>query len=574
MTITCTNISPENREILMERLKEVVLRYVKIEHNNWYLIENNHLKYSFMDYLDKQFYDNDRPIWNIFFDNNEALITLIQKNHVITWKHIYDTSHSDDIDDDLRDDILSLDIDQPLDIPNKDIKPILKMLVNNLQPSIIVKEILDPLDTSFKGYIIDQKTIKGVIDSSSFEDLCGFYKEIIEPDTSFKMFDANTITNICSNLLKNYDARILLQEPLEIQQFINDTVKYLVDNNIAPQQLNKVLVQVIYNLYNKVQPDALYINGPFSMSEQTSDTYNKKIYIFGEYHGQEQQCDSKLDGVYSINNYLRDLFNSSPVFIDFFLEYRMFPNKYEAKVNINRNQLLYHIHELVDDCMDPVGRAVNCPWPNVRTHFVDTRYYKDISTTQIGVLKSELNKKLSPQSKQTLRYLATFQNDIEKLTSFSYQLAVRSVTHTEKGSRSNLNIEFIGPLLKKHIYKRLNINFMKTFQKNISVALAGNTSIPNYVTYLNILFTQLTMIETSVMDLYLLQRMFKTFRDTGLNQPRDSKNIILYVGDAHAILIRGVLRDMGFVTIGHSTPINSNTKKRCLSLAGIKQPLF
>ena len=381
---------------------------------------------------------------------------------------------------------------------------------------------------------------------------------------------------------------MLLQESQEIQVFLRDVTDkiYKSTKPSISNKLNKTYIQLIYNLYNKTPPKAKYITGPFSLTKHSSKKYDKQIYIFGESHGNEEQCDEKVTDLYNISDYLKEIFDTSPVFIDFYLEYKMFPKYYHADKYIDNSQLMYYIWKLVDDCMDPEGRKSKCPWNNIRSHFVDRRDYKGTKSSQIGKLVQAARHmkdytdifKVLYDTMNELDLIASFKDDINKITDYAYNLAIN--IDIRKNERLDIPIEVLGPIFKKYIKKLFEIEISPTLSFDIEqLFLRRNTGYrkmdflenPKTKTIFINIMKSLLVINSVILDFYLLKRIFKTFRDTGLNQPKITRNNIVYTGDSHSIMLRNVLNDLGFT---QDETAKYSGKQRCLYMNGINQPLF
>lgn len=104
-------------------------------------------------------------------------------------------------------------------------------------------------------------------------------------------------------------------------------------------------------------------------------------------------------------------------------------------------------------------------------------------------------------------------------------------------------------------------------------------------------------LRSDFVDFYTIARMFKQINDAD-EKRKEMRNVMIYVGDAHAANIRKMLRDFGFVTVAQTSAdknhnymipshehrsfmMQSNLLKQrgkgyyqCISLACFKQPFF
>ncbi len=77
------------------------------------------------------------------------------------------------------------------------------------------------------------------------------------------------------------------------------------------------------------------------------------------------------------------------------------------------------------------------------------------------------------------------------------------------------------------------------------------------------------------MDLYLLSRMFRTFKEGIKRRYRgEANNVLIYVGDLHATNYRRVLSELEFTEVFSSYARKGEEKFQCLDITGLDQPLF
>ena len=157
---------------------------------------------------------------------------------------------------------------------------------------------------------------------------------------------------ICETLLETYNTSILDRSEKffkeacieEAKRCVAEGVIKSVEENRFKKTANNarlltrtVLSQLIINHSNESNPEILpenkkpiakYIGGPFTLTMQWNKEYKKLIYIFGEFHSANTDCDKfkRKDGFYGkqhtmlIEDYLEQLIRNTDVFIDFYLE--------------------------------------------------------------------------------------------------------------------------------------------------------------------------------------------------------------------------------------------------------------
>ena len=124
-----------------------------------------------------------------------------------------------------------------------------------------------------------------------------------------------------------------------------------------------------------------YITGPGEVSKWESVEYGKIIYLFGENeHSNVNGCrQSEKRGEINMNGkrhmlmekYLTKLFKTSPVFIDFYIEFGIM---IDDLIPINKENTLQDMLELWKGCFGKLEKR-NCPY-NVRMHSIDSRRIK------------------------------------------------------------------------------------------------------------------------------------------------------------------------------------------------------
>ena len=87
---------------------------------------------------------------------------------------------------------------------------------------------------------------------------------------------------------------------------------------------NFTLIKLFYNRFFKHIPVFKNVVGPCSLSLYKSDKYNKTVYVFGEYHCDNKNIDTKCQKSLkyeTISNLMSTCSENSPVFLDIFLEF-------------------------------------------------------------------------------------------------------------------------------------------------------------------------------------------------------------------------------------------------------------
>lgn len=188
-------------------------------------------------------------------------------------------------------------------------------------------------------------------------------------------------SKILDRLIKTYDTKFLDNEdPALVNELYTDIYA-------LPER--KVLHQLIDNYQKKqdLQPD--FIGGPSNLSCHWNEKYNKMIYIFGEKHSTETDCDifkgaeTSLSGLkMNIEDVILKLYSTTPSFFEFYFETRPYARKQkkysddyfinQIRQTVDRGTSLREIHKKFLKCIPFDGR--NDPICKLaRTHYFDVR---------------------------------------------------------------------------------------------------------------------------------------------------------------------------------------------------------
>jgi hypothetical protein len=410
------------------------------------------------------------------------------------------------------------------------------------------------------------------------------------------MKDIKIINEICNT----YDLSELHKTSLYTQNLFfeySKLVLYQSGNNKGNQVLATMInnyytyyyflsKQIALNLHNQVN----YISGPNTLIYLESNEYNKKIYLFGEYHYQVTSCKNVKNLKYNtISDYLYHLFSQSDKFIDFYLEHITFPPNYNIDNLIDpKATTIKKLYSLVKNCINPNIRKSKCNWKNIRTHFIDTRYYNNKNTNEIGILMTNIkiinnnNLNINQLPENSYKLLLNFinnHNNIDKLIKIILDNILNINLNVKEINKSTLDLNLINIIIHKMIKYRVKYVFKNT-QLNESLYFLYNQLIitknktEKYHKILLKIYNIFKSIESVVQDIYTVTRIFKKFntKNNDYFHPIEPKNIIIYVGKAHAELLNYI-----FIKYLHfkSFPIiRDNNFPNCLNISNIKQPFF
>ena len=409
-----------------------------------------------------------------------------------------------------------------------------------------------------------------------------------------------TYKKVIDKIQSIYDARFIKTFSKKIQKQI--IIEFILDYIQAGKikQTNPVVSQLVYNFYQQDKPTAQYIDGPQVCKYYTYR--NKQIYLFGELHGSTNLCNHFNKNSTSIIKYLTDLFNTTDVFIDFFLEISQHENIIDLIDFFSKNQvsvpqsnlLLSKIKSSFQTCLIPPNKMTNPEHPLVRCHYTDTRW-------QVPTIKGQnvfdeidhsnfMAEKLKLQT--NLNFTTVFGEIAYKYISNSKTMGqmknkIIPIMNMAKNNWSNLcalykNVIMKNPKIKKE-YDKINNTDVKTaidrlftwhFNKNKPKMTALNLKSTG-----DQIYDAFIRFDLLAMDIYTISRIFRTFSiDKDTNQPRQVTNVIVYTGLWHMENYHKFLEYLGAVEVDSTSPVfNSQPHSggiRCVDMTNIKQPLF
>lgn len=435
------------------------------------------------------------------------------------------------------------------------------------------------------------------------------------------------LLHICESLILTYDPRYIEGMSHELKQaFLLEAIKgckndvprpVLCDLNARP-----VLCQLIYNYYynQPKKPVADYILGPKNLTIHLSRKYKKLVYIFGEFHQDGTNCNkfpeikffSPQPVIITIEEYLKQLFDNSDSFFDFFAEVQ----------SIGRNKLQYddpnfmpfisenyHVNKIFQNfkhCIVPATRHTDNNCKLGRFHFLDVR--NDDSDEISFISKHFMHKPLDFTLKiyeiqNTLLILYKYAIEDKIYEFFISNIWKNIYTNHEKNKLNTSNAEiakiiedFInkevrekidrltigGGELAKHIEKLiLWINIWNVH--GISMQDFDPTSRLDLDISYGVCGSYFVHMSSIITDAYLLCRVFKQFNLEKLpfygahekDQPTHAHNIIIYVGESHAQRYRKFFNLLEFDEIGKTGQAEKNKDlDSCIDMRYIQQPFF
>jgi len=397
------------------------------------------------------------------------------------------------------------------------------------------------------------------------------------------------IDNITKELLdKNYDTSILDTKPTHIQNIIKDysakiiTKYFRYSNPSEYTKFNIPMALSVINHYNRIQPKVSNISGAGKLVYLVDNETNMKVYIFFDYtHSLENSCPSKSK---DIADYFYKIFSVADRFIDFYGEFG-------PTTEYANDSYLRRIHRRLKNCSEGENKRLSdddC-FQNVRIHYIDTRNLGDVNhpVEKIRYTSSFTEEERQHYIHNIQKYFnvmfskETFNRYIEKIVKlyvpvkkemskldpkiyniimkfileYQYEISINELANYSKNTGYNGILEIFSAY-KKKIEDG-------TFPGNRE----SNKSNHSLDDYLHIFI----IIDSFIMDIYTLARIFKKHDDEFTYFPSSPKNIIIYAGSAHSALYYKFFNYLGYSTKYDKTFTNY---KSCIDLSDLPQPLF
>ena len=403
--------------------------------------------------------------------------------------------------------------------------------------------------------------------------------------------------DICNKLLQTYNANILNKaKPLEQRLFYK-----LAQNNRLPQTANTTLIKLINNYRSNKAPTPKYIAGPQSLTLHWNEKLALTVYIFGEIHSTKEDCSKFGDDLGTedkmwIEDFLKQQILTTSAFLDIYVEWPVFlgtGQKYQELYYKPSKNRLDQIYAKLKKCLVPFTRGASlCDL--VRLHYFDIRKgehsFLATNTNELSYLRYQFNKCIHSrkvkdvckiiQTDATLQFilsnLAT--TDDDSYIQFLYNQLTNNPIVSKELNRSYLKVEIIDFIKTKLLH--IGQKYRQKFLKCIPVLLTTSESQNYQVCFWEILIATVS-INSLITDAYTLTRIFKSFDTTkskavnitvNIHQPTKPHNIIIYGGNAHAILYRKFLMSIGSVEVAQTS--NGAEAKNCVNLENFPMPFF
>lgn len=434
---------------------------------------------------------------------------------------------------------------------------------------------------------------------------------------------------LCDKLIKYYNTNILDNENKLRQILFYSEAK----KNMSGKKGLTTLMRLVYNHYNRKKPKPSYIGGPLSLSSHWSDKYKKMIYIFGEFHSRDMDCQKHLTkfcgdkeimnpktnkcvsknsnigkeilnyqkkSEMSIEKFLEELIINTDVFIDIFFEVSFYRGEeYNNFYNLIGNDRIGQIVNKIGICLEYSKRvAKKCQL--ARVHYFDIRKGDLYQVNDVSYFRYKLSQVFriinldGYQKYMLLKNLMKDKRIINVLQCLNESSLEKYNNFWKKQIKDNFLVqkELSKTFLKKEINNFITKKVLDSAQRNRNVfrtyipKILKNEEKDSFLSAFNVVYNNTVDANARIVDAYTLSRVFKVYDvkkpafkgNTRRDQPSEAHNIIIYGGDEHAKTYRIFLKSIGFKeinNIGSREGIYDNKKPlHCLDMKKIHQPFF
>lgn len=367
---------------------------------------------------------------------------------------------------------------------------------------------------------------------------------------------------------------------------------------------------------SKSKPE--YLSGPVSMSYYEIPETRQSIMILGDQHnGTSKNCkENGIKNSIDINKFLDKITISKNKTFDFILEQRDYfnlINKNTIEIDgIEYNTFLSkHLTNLMGNLPSVfykyrkcfLGRNT-CPekYKNLRIHLADNRVssnkniYNVMNTLVFKLLYKDIYIKNAINNFDTFDKKEFFENNDLYLLLKVFLKKIPNINKDFKDIRSNKIYKQFEKIENKSILNKLTryINVMEKENKINIIKLENNVTklieifdkyketkkvplIINIKRLIEQIFIDYVFATLHIMDLYILGRIFRTFKlkENENDRRREMKNIIIFVGNSHKNQYDKFLQEIMKIKPIYEDQGNITEKTlRCIDIKELPETIF
>ena len=301
-----------------------------------------------------------------------------------------------------------------------------------------------------------------------------------------------------------------------------------------------------------------------------------------------------VDSAMSFEDFMFKMLTTTDVFIDAFFELPAYRGKgyNEPEFKYLAPSRIQNLFEKVGECIQEKTRSSSfCKL--ARIHYTDVRKLEHSGVGDVSVFRRSYTLKLRGVlaldqqfhfSKQLMEPGTPTERTVVKLggkgpdeeyMAFWWKQIFENPFVKKELSRSyrSEDIKDFGfhTLVREALPERATFLF---YYKILKANENGKTreQRKDYVDALKGIYNATVAINSSLVDIYTLSRIFKVFSGPHPDSPPEPSNIILYYGNQHAVRVRKFLSDHGYTTLKATEA--PGKIKNCVSTEGFPTPFF
>lgn len=381
---------------------------------------------------------------------------------------------------------------------------------------------------------------------------------------------------------------------------------------------NPVQKRLIDNLLRKKHSyDVKFIEGPIGIRKYKLEKPKKSIYLFGERHFETKgQC--KPHRSIEFVEYIKRLAKETPAFFDIYVEtpivtstinsmpnlvlfrnavksmYRKrikFPTAYKLNMKKTPPKTVgYMFRELrkeFRECIEPATRKNNSKCELFRFHYVDIRATWDITDDisiykedtalhiiyiifSVGLQAGKNSQEIIDVLRRINKHCPSILNMLKMLILPNGELNLIDIFCKSKIYKKQLDASYKKEEIKSFlkIISEKKIEFSSVSKNEFIKGINDLISSIENKTEMDIEFIKKTpklflKLNDMILDTYCISRIFKIHKMKGEFQPAESKNIIIYVGDAHG---RNISEFLGYIGFKPTFSFYNDDEKSCVNM--------
>ena len=381
-----------------------------------------------------------------------------------------------------------------------------------------------------------------------------------------------------------YDIKDFLKLNIKTQEFFKAAAEYLlalspVDTVYGGLYKGKGIAQIVSNtMTHQIYKPFKKIYSVLDMELIESTKYDMKLLFIGDSHTYQHGCPKISD---PISFFIQEQIRTATCFIDLFLEVPYIFEKRAEPIRVG-NTFMAITHADYWDCF--TWDKHFCPYGNLRAHYIDLRNIPNDPYFSVEKIIVSLFYGHSPKDNNELlnnpKVKKIFQNADSCI---NYIDSLIKTTKINKQLNNITQPEVKKVLLKyQQLWKEPPSHATPSVVSwnNIQLALKDKAS----KRLINDLYFTLASLPATLMDVYTVARMFRTYKNDPQKYSLPAKNIILFAGNFHNNRYRDLLvNDLGFkitqrfAAKSHNWQPGKGQKKAgnlCVDVSNLDQPVF